>query len=203
MDNAISLIQSWINKSPHKIKVINRVNHQYECDELLGITEHSVLGTIVNQVGGISIANNFIRHFGGENTYNLSIRVVNSIENQRPTMFQGVLIVADDIYGGLFAINLCLSDFKPGNILYLPPDKYNWEDLEIGHSDFVYWSMTEDVSLFFKTYSEQLKTNLQCDFDETYMVTPPLWIDAEKYKVTKTQSNRVHLIRNQIIKLLK
>lgn len=200
MDNALSLIQNCINKSPYKVTVINRINHESKCDELLGITEHSALGTIVNYVGGISIENNLIRHYGGENQYGLSIREINRVEEKLPTAFKNALVVADDMYGGIFAINIGLSKFKVGSIIYLPPDSYTWEDLNIGHSDFLEWSLLGDINLFYKSIKDKVVTS-NPSFDETWSFIPSLWIEAEKYNPQKIKTKKMHKIRSQMLEI--
>ena len=120
MENALNLIQSWINNSRWKIQIISRTDRNDRCDSVLGLSEHSTLGTIINHVGGISAANGVIRHFGGNNKFNLSIKCVNQLTDRVPTTFKGVLIVADDIYGGLFGINNSIPIAKLGScFIYL------------------------------------------------------------------------------------
>lgn len=174
-DNALTLIQSWINSSKKKIIVIPRTDFLEKCDEILGVSEHSSLGTIINHTGGISAANGKIRHFGGSNQYDLSIKKVNKLEYRMPKSIPGILLVADDILGGLFGINSGTRNGKLGNILYLPPDSYSWEDLGIGHTAFLEWSINGDTELFFKKY-EALSIPDSVPFDKTLTFTPPLWV---------------------------
>jgi len=199
MDNALPIIQGWIKSCKFKVDIIPRFGRKYNCDEVLGITEHSVLGSIINGVGGIAIYNNLIRHYGGENKYGLSIRLINQIENRMPSLIKGQLIIADDVYGGIFSINSDSKLGKIGDVMYLPPDSYVWESLEIGHSAFVKWSLTGDLDLFYKTTRGKVNTaNITCDFTETYSFTPPLWIKANSYKYSKIKSTSSIQIRGQM-----
>ncbi len=204
MDNALNLIQSWINHSRWKVQIIPRTDHNDECDSLLGISEHSTLGTIINHVGGISAANGVIRHFGGNNKFDLSIKCVNQLTNGSPNAFKGVLVVADDIYGGLFGINNSMTIAKPGVMLYLPPDSYVWESLDVGHSAFVNWTMSGDVALFYKRY-EKVPVTGNIPFDKVLDYNPPLWaenIRTAKFKYVISDSVRMHKIRAQILEQL-
>lgn len=204
MENALNLIQSWINNSRWKIQIISRTDRNDKCDSVLGLSEHSTLGTIINHVGGISAANGVIRHFGGNNKFNLSIKCVNQLTNRVPTTFKGVLIVADDIYGGLFGINNSIPIAKPGIMLYLPPDSYVWESLEAGHSAFVNWTMSGDVALFYKKY-EKIPVEGNIPFDKVLDYTPPLWaesVNTGKFKYVLSDSSRMHKIRSQILEQL-
>lgn len=200
MDNALPLIQEWIESSKYKVSIISRINQEYNCEEVLGITDHSVLGSIINGVGGISISNNLIRHFGGENKHGLSVRCVNMIQDKTHTLIDGQLIIADDVYGGLYSINSDQKIGKVGNVFYLPPDSYVWENLEVGHSMFVKWSLLGDLDLFYKTVREKTNTATNtCDFTECFSFTPPLWIKANAYKCSKVKSIGNIQIRSQIV----
>ena len=203
-ENAISLIQSWINTSVKKVQVIPRIDFQDKCDVILGVSEHSSLGTIVNHTGGISVANGKIRHFGGNNQFNLSIKVVNKLAGRLPTQIPGILVVADDILGGLFGINVSTKIAKPGIILYLPPDDYIWENLKIGHTAFLEWSIKGDTELFFKKYAHlDIPDGVQ--FNKTVSLAPPLWstdIAKSNFSISQIDSVKSHAIRFGILRQL-
>ena len=198
MDNSLSIIQNWINCSKYKVTIIPRINNEFKCTEILGITEHSILGTIIDYVGGISISNNQLRHFGGENKYKLSINSINQIDSNQPRFIKGKLIVADDYYGGLFSINSNPKDGQMGTMMYLPPDSYIWEDMEIKHSQFVYWSLTGNLPLFYKSISKKT-TTICCNYNEVCSFSPPLWVNATSYKPEIISSTQNMLIRSQIL----
>lgn len=174
MSNAVALIQEWIKESAKKVTIIPRSGQENTCDEVLGITEHSVLGTIFNHTGGLILADGLIRHFGGNNHFGLSLAEANRLSGKKPTLFEGVLIVAIDLYGGLFGININYSGVKPGDMIYLPPESYTWFPMEIGHSAFVQWSMTEKVSEFYMDF-QHLPVLSDIPFDMVVQYMPPLW----------------------------
>lgn len=49
------------------------------------------------------------------------------------------LLVADDVLGGFFAINGSAFAGEAGNVFYYAPGSGEWEDCEMGYSQFVYW----------------------------------------------------------------
>ena len=175
MENALVLIQSWIQSSKSKVRVIPRINREDECNILLGITERSVLGTIINHTGGLSVFNGCIRHWGGNNSFEWSIAEANSLCNRIPKRIPGVLLVADDYFGGIFGINYDHTHDEPGTIIYLPPESYTWYSMGIGHSEFVQWSMTDKVSLFYAAFEKLPRPNV-IPFNKTLDYSPPLWI---------------------------
>ncbi len=197
MGNALALIQGWINESPNKITIIPRSDCLDSCDQILGISEYSVLGTLFNHTGGLIVANGLIRHFGGKNRFNMSIVEANRLANKIPTLIEGVLIVAIDIYGGLFAINIDYIGANPGSMLYLPPDSYSWFAMKIGHSDFVEWSMSNKVSMFYTDY-QKLTIQPDCGFDSIMQYMPPLWsvdIQTTNLKPSLIKASKIIAIR--------
>ena len=174
MSNALSLVQRWINESPKKVIIVSRSNRQNLCEQLLGISEHSVLGTIFNHTGGLIVGDGLIRHLGGNNKYGFSLVEANGLSDKLPTMIEGVLIVAIDIYGGLFGVNIDCLGAKSGTMVYLPPDSYSWFPMKIGHSDFVQWSMSDRVMLFFKDY-QHLPVQSNTSFEYIMQYMPSLW----------------------------
>ncbi len=197
MDNALSIIQGWIKDSPKKIIVIQRSDRNDLCEHVLGISEHSVLGTLFNHTGGLIVGDGLIRHLGGNNKYELSLVNVNALSDRLPTMIKGVLIVAIDIYGGLFGINIDYFGAKPGTMIYLPPDSYSWFSMEIGHSDFVQWSMSDKVMLFYKDY-QHLSIQSNVPFDSIMQYMPPLWsidLQSKAIKVSTIPVRKLVAIR--------
>jgi hypothetical protein len=202
-ENALNLIQSWIDQSEKSVDVILRVDRFGSSDDVLGISEYSTLGTLVNHVGGLSVSNGIIRHFGGTNKYGLSIKDINKINNNFPELIPGILIIADDIFGGLFGINASTRG-KTGNVFYLPPDSYLWEDLDLGHTAFLEWSINGDTDLFFEDY-KLLETSNSIPFNKTLEFTPPLWIKSHLRTNRISQlidSRKSHSVRAEIVNQL-
>lgn len=203
-DNALILIQGWINTSRKKVRVIPRIDRLDQSDALLGITEHSALGTLINHTGGVSVADGLIRHFGGTNRFGLSIKAINEPQNGRPTRFPGILFIADDIFGGLFGINSGRGPGKPGTVLYLPPEAYVWEDLAVGHTEFLSWSLIGDTDSFYQAYLP-LQPNGDIPFDKTISFAPPLWagnLTAIRRETMLMDSVRSHQIRLDLLREL-
>ena len=203
-DNALSLIQSWINASQKKVQIVPRIGFENKCETILGISEHSSLGTLTNHTGGLSVSNGIIRHYGGDNRYGLSIREVNELSDMKPARVEGILIVADDVYGGLFGINASTAIGKPGAVLYLPPDTYVWENLEIGHTAFLHWSINGDTDLFYKKYSS-LDLPESIPFYKTVSFNPPLWsadLSNTRFAASQIDTKKSHAIRFGILRQL-
>ncbi|MBG0787542.1 MAG: DUF2625 family protein [Anaerolineaceae bacterium] len=202
--SALAEIQSWIRASANKVQAIPRIDMNEKCEEILGISENSSLGTLINHTGGLSVSNGIIRHFGGSNQYGLSVKEINDLSDFQPSKIIGILIIADDFWGGLFGININRPFGSTGSILYLPPDTYNWEDLAIGHTAFLQWSMNGDTTLFYRKYSS-IKIPSEIPFHRTLSFSPPLWsvkILKTKFEISQIDSRKAHAIRFSMLKQL-
>ena len=63
------------------------------------------------------------------------------------------LLVADDILGRLFALNGgAFGQDDVGQMYYLAPDTLAWEPMECGYSEFVGWTLSGDIHLFYKPF---------------------------------------------------
>lgn len=63
---------------------------------------------------------------------------------------EGILLVADDVLGGFFAVNG--GAFGPttlGKIYYFAPDNLDWEALDFGYSDFLFFCFSGNLANFY------------------------------------------------------
>ncbi|MFG6489964.1 DUF2625 family protein [Roseateles sp. BYS78W] len=65
---------------------------------------------------------------------------------RRPTF----LLIADDVLGGLFAINGGALGNELGMVFYLAPDTLDWENLALGYSEFLAWALSRGLSEFYQ-----------------------------------------------------
>jgi hypothetical protein len=60
-----------------------------------------------------------------------------------------MVIVADDAIGGVFAINGGALGPERGHVFYFAPERLAWEDMEVGHAQFVRWAIDGDLATFY------------------------------------------------------
>ena len=113
------------------------------------------MGAILYETGGILINKGWIRILGS------------GCERLDRGMFQwnkgktfenygeppAYLLVADDILGGLFAINGgAFGQEGLGQMYYLAPDTLSWEPMNCGYSEFVSWTLGGDIHMFYEPF---------------------------------------------------
>ena len=82
-------------------------------------------------------------------------------------------LIAYDILGGLFAINI----EKLNSIEYFAPDTLEWEDLEIDYKDFLYWVTTNQLDTFYQELivPDLLTLDLSLEKNEVVLTYPFIW----------------------------
>ena len=82
-------------------------------------------------------------------------------------------LIAYDILGGLFAINI----EKLNSIEYFAPDTLEWEDLEIDYKEFLYWVMTNQLDTFYQELiaPDLLILDLSLEKNEVVLTYPFIW----------------------------
>jgi Protein of unknown function DUF2625 len=152
-DPAWPLVCQWINEARNKVEVLPPTAlARDQALVALQITTRSPMGAVVYETGGILIDSGWIRLLGSGH---LRLpRAMDSWNLGRTCQDDGspppILIVADDVIGGTFAINGGGFSGAFGNVWYFAPDTLAWEDLERGYTDFLHWVFQGDLELFYQ-----------------------------------------------------
>lgn len=153
---AWDLIQEWLQEAINTYEVLPRDAKRAEIELLNAqITTRSPMGAILYETGGILINGGWIRLLGsGCERFDRGMFQWNkgkTFEDYgQPPAF---LLVADDILGGLFAINGgAFGQDDLGQIYYLAPDTLSWEPMNCGYSEFVCWTLEGNIDLFYEPY---------------------------------------------------
>lgn len=146
------LVAEWINDATNKVKVLPK--NEKEADNALYQTQvstRSPMGAIIYETGGLLIDHGWIRILGsGNQKLDRTLPEWNKGKTfkefgDKPSMF----LVADDVVGGFFAINGGALGDDLGNVYYFAPDALEWESMDVGYSDFLWWTFTGDLSQFY------------------------------------------------------
>lgn len=171
-------LKKMFSDSNKNIKlIISKTNDGQNTLDILKITSKSALGSILFNTGGITV-DNWIRVLGSENQENRGLLSYNKInENGVANAIDKMLIVADDVVGGIFALNAGKFSDGIGDVWYFAPDTLQWESLEMKYSEFISWIVMGNINEFYSS----LRWNRWKDdvsnltFDEAILVYPFLW----------------------------
>ncbi len=153
-DPAWPEVQEWIAGATNAVEVLP-VNEADRGSALLAIqvTTRSPMGAIVYETGGLLIDHGWLRILGSGHS-----RLPRSLAswNEGRTMFgegqqPGYLLVADDVLGGFFAINGGSLGPEMGSVFYFAPDTVEWESLDFGYSQFLFWCLQGNVAGFYES----------------------------------------------------
>lgn len=167
----------FISSNRQLVLNLDELDNGIKLLDALNITSKSALGSIILNTFGIVI-DNWIRILGYDNEINRDILSYNLIdENGVATKIDKILIVADDVVGGLFALNAGKFSERIGEVWYFAPDTLEWEALEMQYSEFVSWIAQGNIDEFYNTmrwstWNEYCK-NIK--FNEAILIYPFLW----------------------------
>lgn len=172
-------LNSMFTGSSKNIKInMRNVSNGQDALHILQITAKSVLGSIILNTSGITV-DSWIRILGSENNTNRGILSCNKIGNNGiPTSINKMLIVADDVIGGIFAVNFGKFSDGIGSVWYFAPDTLEWESLDMKYSEFISWVTFGDTDEFYKTlrWSNWEEYVALVNFNEAVLIYPFLWI---------------------------
>lgn len=143
----------------------------------LQITTRSMLDTLAYETGGVSIAGGLVRLLGsgvGRSLLRTAETAGCPIDGGHPD----VVVVGDDVLGGIFAINGGrFGADGQGKMFHLAADDRVWVPLGIGYTDFVAWCLTGDLGRLYGPLADfdAYKARPRPAFDATYSFYPFLW----------------------------
>ena len=181
-EESVKILNKWICGAVNDIKVT--LPNEEKAKLILKnfqLTTNSILGAIVNYTGGIFVRGSIIRILGsGSKNFKRDLYTWNMNKKK----IDKALIVADDIFGGIFVINGGKFNGDLGNVYYFAPDTLEWEDLDLKYSEFIYWAFSGDVKKF---YEEFLWDNWEEEFsniddNKGISLYPFLWADGPDIK---------------------
>lgn len=171
-------ILSMIRESKKEISIWG--SHSEEANgylKKLSISPNSTFGNVIMNSGGI-VVDNWIRIMGNGSGHSESIIDFNQVDSSgNPCKIENFLMVANDIVGGVFAINLGYFEEDFGLIWYFAPDTLDWESLSVKYSDFLAWCVMGNTDEFYSNFrwSDWKKFVVNIQFNNGVLVYPYLW----------------------------
>jgi len=139
------------------------------------VTTRSPMGAITYHTGGISVLDGWIRILGSG-----SEAIPRTLPDWNQGKSDGFYLVADDAFGGFFALNGGALGNDRNQMYYFSPRSLRWEALESTYTQFLIWACAD-----FKDFYEDLawpgceEVISRLPPDRCLFFYPPLW-EAER-----------------------
>lgn len=140
------LVQGWMAAAKNKVQVLPKTAGRADSALLAAqVTTRSPMGAVIYETGGLLVDNGWLRILGSG-----SPRLDRDLMGWNKDKQKGLLLIADDVLGGFFALNG--GAFGPntlGKIYYFAPDNLEWEPLDMGYSDFLVFCFSGNLNKFY------------------------------------------------------
>lgn len=188
------ILKEWITLAKNCVEILPVLNTQQAETALVNsqLSIRSLIGSIIYQTGGLLINNGLIRILGsGSHKMKRSFPEWNLGKTME--LYGAVspyLLIADDAFGGFYAINGGGLGNDAGNIYYNSPDCIDWLPMNMSYSQFLLFCFEADLNDFYQDLSwsgwEKDMKDLQSDY--AYSFQPGLWTikEGDTQNITRT-----------------
>ena len=144
-------IAALIAQAPFPVEVAAPAAEGVDDLAILHLGDATTLGAMVAQTGGILLDHGWVRLLGSHSE-RLGRSLVSWNEAQGTVKAghpPGLLIVGDDVLGGIFAINGGVFAGDVGMVFYFGPDSLTWESLNCGYTSLLHFLIGPGLSAFY------------------------------------------------------
>ncbi|TGD78041.1 DUF2625 domain-containing protein [Hymenobacter wooponensis] len=141
------LVNQWMREAKNKVQVLPKIPARADSALLAAqVTTRSPMGAVIYETGGILVDDGWLRILGsGSPKMNRSLM---SWNQDKPA---GMLLVADDVLGGFYAINGgAFGQETLGKIFYFAPDNLRWEATNKTYSEFLVFCFSGDLKGYYR-----------------------------------------------------
>lgn len=172
-------IEDMFNKSQNIISMEKANDETQKILEKLPVNEQSVLGQIVLNVSQI-VVNGYLRVLGGDSLVILNECVKKYHRGNK-------LVIAYDIFGGIYAIGNGDFESEKRNIWYFAPNSLEWEPLGITYPQFIAWICSENIKDFYIDFTWSGIENVIKDVkrNQAILIYPFLWANECNIETAK------------------
>jgi hypothetical protein len=130
---AWTLVQRWIAQAGNGVAVLPAdADAAAATLEALAVNDRSVLGALAANTGGLTVDHGWLCVLGGPGLVAWRDKLADE------------LVVGHDVVAGFYAV-----DKEEGEVRYLGPDTLEWMGTEMGHSEWVHWTLSGDLETFY------------------------------------------------------
>jgi len=183
-DPAMPVLRDWLTSAHCPVTVLPCSPTDGDAALLaVQVTTRSPMGALCHDTGGLLVDDGWLRILGAGHP-RLPRTLPGWNAGKFPSAQHGspsALLVADDVIGGFFALNGgVIAGVAPGSVAYLAPDTLNWEDTGLGYSEFLCWSWSDQLDVFYaglrwSGWRDEIRT---LRGDQVLMTYPFLWAEG-------------------------
>jgi hypothetical protein len=130
---AWTLLQRWIDQAANDVTVLPEdAGAGPAALQALGVTDRSVLGALAMSTGGLTVDHGWLCVLGGPTLLDWRDRL------------EDELVVGHDVVAGFYSV-----EPHEGEVRYLAPETLEWSGTEMGHSEWVHWTLAGDLESFY------------------------------------------------------
>jgi hypothetical protein len=203
-DPAWPIVQKWIAEAKNEVIVLPTTPER-GAETLVGlqVTTRSPMGAIAYHSGGLLVDRGWVRVLGaGGPRMEGNFARWNGGSDAYLPRIDGAMVVANDVLGGLFALDGGAFGPARGGAFYFAPDSLQWEDLERGYSDLLKFFLDGDLAKFYgnQRWSAWENDVAALDPDRGMSLFPPQWSKegADPSKVSRAPVPMKELVRLQL-----
>ena len=187
-DSAIHDLRDWIKDAKNDCSLLPPSPTRGDVLVETQVTTHSMMGALVYETGGLLIDHGWIRILGSGHP-----DLKRTLPEWNKDKSKGFWLIADDASGGFFALNGGAMGEDLQQVYYWPPDSLDWEEMEMGYSQFVHWCLNADLAGFYEpvrwpTWKSDLA---KLSGDECFLMWPPLWADLVDESTGETEEKEI------------
>lgn len=176
-NSAWPLVQGWVREAAVPVEVLPVEQTAGEAAlYATQVTTRSPMGAITLHTAGILIDQGWVRILGAGG----HSRFQRSLPGWNEGRSDGFYLVADDVLGGVFALNGGALGEDRGNIYCYAPDGLEWEPCGFGYSQFLVWAMSGRLAQFYQHLRWEGWANevSALTADQALNIYPPLFIEG-------------------------
>jgi hypothetical protein len=149
------LVQQWIKEAHCTVEIL-KPSDPARAEALVAtqVTTRSPMGALLYETGGLLVDRGWLRILGSGHP-----RLPRSLPAWNKTCVgfgseppPGLLLIADDVIGGFFALDGGALGFNRGDVAYFAPDSLEWENTGLSYSDFLVWTFSGKLESYYKDY---------------------------------------------------
>ncbi len=176
--SAIAVIRAWADSTPRRVEIFDcKPEHGEIALEALQVTARSPLGALALETGGMLVDNGWIRVLGaGCMQLARTIAGWNNLPcDPGDAYLPGAMFVADDVLGGMYAIDVGALGGVRGNVSYFAPGALAWRDTGRGYGDWLRHIICDPDDVYIERWDDWEADVRTLPGTHAYMLDPAPW----------------------------